>query len=293
MPKYRFQWANLPDDILGLLVEDDEFPDKAVPPEEAAEVLRETFGARPDEEFVRECWELLRDHWLASDDDARKVVVEELWERGVGAGTRAPTSRGAEMRFLGSCRNARGLRQIVLNEFIKLGENEQVATTEPSNPAPPSVLTDASDSPKPTAPETLHDVTGNKQASLARPPSVSPPASEKSGGTGIKNHAAFIWSIADLLRGDYKQSEYGKVVLPLTVIRRLDCVLEATKPEVLKRHAASPVASRTWSRSCRLPQTSSSSTSRPSTSDDCSTTRTTSPTTSGPTSVASRRLPRT
>src|SRR3954452_17923853 len=46
---------------------------------------------------------------------------------------------------------------------------------------------------------------------------------------------AFIWSVADLLRGDYKQSEYGKVILPLTVLRRLDCVLEATKPEVLER----------------------------------------------------------
>ena len=33
----------------------------------------------------------------------------------------------------------------------------------------------------------------------------------------VKNHAAFIWSVADLLRGDYKQSEYGKVILPLTV----------------------------------------------------------------------------
>jgi hypothetical protein len=40
----------------------------------------------------------------------------------------------------------------------------------------------------------------------------------------IRNHAAFIWSVADLLRGDYKQSEYGRVILPLTVVRRLDCV---------------------------------------------------------------------
>jgi type I restriction enzyme M protein len=53
----------------------------------------------------------------------------------------------------------------------------------------------------------------------------------------IKNHAAFIWSVADLLRGDYKQSEYGKVVMPLTVLRRLDCVLEPTKAAVLDRHA--------------------------------------------------------
>jgi len=56
----------------------------------------------------------------------------------------------------------------------------------------------------------------------------------------IRNHAAFIWSVADLLRGDYKQSEYGRVILPLVVLRRLDCVLEPTKARVLQasaRHA--------------------------------------------------------
>jgi type I restriction enzyme M protein len=47
------------------------------------------------------------------------------------------------------------------------------------------------------------------------------------------NLSSFIWSVADLLRGDYKQSEYGKVILPFTVLRRLDCVLEDTKPAVL------------------------------------------------------------
>ncbi len=45
--------------------------------------------------------------------------------------------------------------------------------------------------------------------------------------------SAFIWSVADLLRGDYKQSDYGKVILPFTVLRRLDCVLEPTKTAVL------------------------------------------------------------
>ncbi|WP_343651540.1 class I SAM-dependent DNA methyltransferase [Herbaspirillum sp.] len=55
------------------------------------------------------------------------------------------------------------------------------------------------------------------------------------------NHQAlssFIWSVADLLRGDYKQSEYGRVILPFTVLRRLDCVLEASKPDVLKEFDA-------------------------------------------------------
>ncbi len=52
----------------------------------------------------------------------------------------------------------------------------------------------------------------------------------------FQEKVAFIWSVADLLRGDYKQSEYGKVILPLTVLRRLDSVLEPTKARVLKRN---------------------------------------------------------
>lgn len=52
----------------------------------------------------------------------------------------------------------------------------------------------------------------------------------------FKETANFIWSIADLLRGDYKQSDYGKVILPLTVLRRLDCVMEKTKDSVLKKY---------------------------------------------------------
>jgi len=51
------------------------------------------------------------------------------------------------------------------------------------------------------------------------------------------NLSSFIWSVADLLRGDYKQSEYGKVILPFTVLRRLDCVLEPSKAAVLAEQA--------------------------------------------------------
>lgn len=51
------------------------------------------------------------------------------------------------------------------------------------------------------------------------------------------NLSSFIWSVADLLRGDYKQSDYGKVILPFTVLRRLDCVLEASKAAVLAENA--------------------------------------------------------
>jgi type I restriction enzyme M protein len=55
--------------------------------------------------------------------------------------------------------------------------------------------------------------------------------------TSAQNLSAFLWSVADLLRGDYKQSEYGKVILPFTVLRRLDCVLAGTKAAVLAEKA--------------------------------------------------------
>jgi type I restriction enzyme M protein len=49
------------------------------------------------------------------------------------------------------------------------------------------------------------------------------------------NLAAYIWSLADLLRGDFKQSQYGRIILPFTLLRRLECVLEASKEAVLKQ----------------------------------------------------------
>ncbi len=48
--------------------------------------------------------------------------------------------------------------------------------------------------------------------------------------------AAFLWSVADLLRGDFKQSQYGRIILPFTLLRRLECVLEATKEQVLDKY---------------------------------------------------------
>ncbi len=63
----------------------------------------------------------------------------------------------------------------------------------------------------------------------------------------FSERVSFIWSVADLLRGDFKQSEYGRVILPFTVLRRLDQVLTPTREEVWKAHeelAGSPDALR-------------------------------------------------
>lgn len=59
-------------------------------------------------------------------------------------------------------------------------------------------------------------------------------------GTDIKSLSAFVWSIAETLRGDFKQSEYGKVILPFIVLRRLDCILEGTKSAVLDLYDSLP-----------------------------------------------------
>jgi len=70
---------------------------------------------------------------------------------------------------------------------------------------------------------------------------------------GVQHLTGLVWSVADLLRGDYKQSEYGNVILPFTVLRRLECVLEPTRdkvaslaeqydaPEALLQHASGHV----------------------------------------------------
>lgn len=55
----------------------------------------------------------------------------------------------------------------------------------------------------------------------------------------VQELANFIWSVADLLRGDYKQSDYGEIILPFTILRRLDCVLDKTKNVVLEKYSSS------------------------------------------------------
>lgn len=53
-----------------------------------------------------------------------------------------------------------------------------------------------------------------------------------------QSNSALIWSIADLLRGNYRQSDYGKIILPFTLLRRLECVLEPTRDDVLAENEA-------------------------------------------------------
>nr|MDT0666820.1 type I restriction-modification system subunit M N-terminal domain-containing protein [Micromonospora sp. DSM 115978] len=64
--------------------------------------------------------------------------------------------------------------------------------------------------------------------SATRPDPPAPTA--RSSGPTPRNLANVIWQLADLLRGDYKRADYGKVVLPFTVLRRVECVVEQAEP---------------------------------------------------------------
>ena len=53
---------------------------------------------------------------------------------------------------------------------------------------------------------------------------------------GFQDKVAFVWAVADLLRGDFKPHEYGQVILPFVVLRRLECALERNKDAVIERN---------------------------------------------------------
>lgn len=56
----------------------------------------------------------------------------------------------------------------------------------------------------------------------------------------ITSEANFIWSIANKLRGSYMPDKYGDVIIPMTVIRRFECALDGTKPDVVSTYKKNP-----------------------------------------------------
>lgn len=122
MPRYRFSWSNLPNSLLSELAQALEVDTQG----DAANALRGIYGARPNEEFIEDAWELLREVWLLDDDEARAEIVATLRERSLG-----DVSVSDDMDYLRSCRNTVNLRRIVLPTFITVGESpSQDLTTD-------------------------------------------------------------------------------------------------------------------------------------------------------------------
>ena len=121
MPRYRFSWSHLPPLLLSELAETLDIATHG----DTAIALREIYGARPQEEFIEDTWELLREVWLAEDHEARGEIVATLRERGLGE-----NSFTDERGYLRSCRNTVNLRRVVLPVFISLGEGSPLAKNQ-------------------------------------------------------------------------------------------------------------------------------------------------------------------
>jgi hypothetical protein len=111
MPRFRFQWGNIAEVIRTELAMRLRLPD-ATP-----ESFRTVFGLRPRADFVQKAWPILIDAWLFHDDAAALRIASALRGRDLG-----DMSIEHELQYLQSCRNTTGLRDIVLAEFITLGE---------------------------------------------------------------------------------------------------------------------------------------------------------------------------
>ena len=121
MPKYRFNWTNLPPAVLRALRRDLTvgYDDEADP----ADALREAYGARPDEEFIREAWPTLLRSWLPTATQPRERIVQALQE--AHHDKALVKGRGAQLAYLRDLRNAKRLRGIVWEEFVAAGQVEQ------------------------------------------------------------------------------------------------------------------------------------------------------------------------
>lgn len=137
MPRHRFNWHHLPPALLTRLAEA-----ARLPAADPARELERRFGTPPTEELVRALWPTLRDAWLATDAASRAQVVAGLQAAGLVSDDDT-TSEADQLRFLGSVRNTRALRAVVLDAFLAQGPGQPAASPTPT-PTPAVVPADRS-----------------------------------------------------------------------------------------------------------------------------------------------------
>ena len=200
MPRYKFAWTNLPQPLLKALARDLNLGNG-----EPSDLLGTEYGARPDEEFVREAWPTLLGRWLPQAVDARSGIVDGLWQAGLGDGE-YPASKQAQLDYLRSRRNARRLREVALAEFIAAGEQ---STDMPRADQ------------RPHQPADKAPVVGRAQQA-GRTKSTQSRAAAKHKLTEPLGFEDVLWKTADKLRGSMDASEYKHVVLGLIFLKYID-----------------------------------------------------------------------
>ena len=100
------------------------------------EKLESAFPDGPNEDFVKRTWPVLLERWATKNPSVREHLTEKLHAKGLGDPSRLGTSAASRNAFLRSCRNASGLRRIVLTEFLAcFAESPTSAASAPRGPA--------------------------------------------------------------------------------------------------------------------------------------------------------------
>lgn len=112
MPRFRFQWHHISDDLREILAKNAHLDGSDV------QHFVNAFGKRPSQEFVRILWPILLDHWLTYYAIHAARVALALRNHHLG-----DPSVIDDVSYLHTCRNTRRLREVVLREFIDFGEH--------------------------------------------------------------------------------------------------------------------------------------------------------------------------
>lgn len=112
MPRFKFQWANLPDELQRSLLPEDQRGSA-----NASDDLKKAFGARPKEEFIRDQWPILLENWLRKDAQSCELLASSLRSLGLG-----DTSITSNIDYLVECKNTKNLRSYTLRAFLDFGE---------------------------------------------------------------------------------------------------------------------------------------------------------------------------
>ena len=120
MPRFKFQWANLPDELQRKLLPDDQRN-----ADDLVSALKRTYGARPKEEFVRDNWTLLLESWLKNDALSSDQLASSLRALGLGE-----PSIQQNYDYLTTCKNTKNLRSYALQAFLDFGERSPASSPQ-------------------------------------------------------------------------------------------------------------------------------------------------------------------
>ena len=120
VPRFKFQWANLPDELQRQLLPDDQNNADDFP-----SALKRTYGARPKDEFIRENWPILLKSWLQNDTLSSDHLASSLRALGLGE-----SSLQSNYDYLASCKNTKNLRSYALQAFLDFGERAPASSPQ-------------------------------------------------------------------------------------------------------------------------------------------------------------------